>query len=38
MPDQSDEAASAHFREQLKIAVTTRATQYNDAAHLFAHA
>lgn len=38
MPDQSDEFASEHFKEQLKIAVSTRATQLNDAAHLFAHA
>ena len=34
----SDEEASEHFRRELDNALASRATRYNDAAHMLAHA
>jgi len=38
MVTKSDEEASEHFRKELDNALSSRATRYNDAAHMLAHA
>jgi len=38
MVTKSDEEASEHFRQEIDNALSSRATRYNDAAHMLAHA
>ena len=38
MVDLSEEEAAEHFRAEIKVALETRTTRWNDAAHMIAHA
>lgn len=38
MVDSTEEEASEHFQRELRTALDTRMTRYNDAAHMLAHA